>query len=65
MTTVARHTDAAREPGTSVRRAGNDLAAGLGPIIPSAMATAAAAGALGLLIYSFGVDVRWLVAGSR
>ena len=37
----------------------------LGPIIPSAMATAAAAGALGLLIYSFGVDVRWLVTGSR
>ena len=32
----------------------------LGPIIPSAMASVVAAGALLLLIYSFAVDVRWL-----
>lgn len=33
----------------------------LGPIVPPAGAAAAAATALGLLVYSFAVDVRWLV----
>lgn len=32
----------------------------LGPIIPPAAATLFAAGALGLLLHSFGTDVRWL-----
>ncbi len=32
----------------------------LGPIVPSALASVVAAGALLLLIYSFAVDVRWL-----
>ena len=31
----------------------------LGPIIPAPIATVVAAGALAMLIYSFGVDVRW------
>ncbi len=33
----------------------------LAPIVPPAAAGAAAAGALALLVYSFAVDVRWLV----
>ncbi len=32
----------------------------LGPIIPAMMATIVAAAALALLVYSFGVDIRWL-----
>ena len=39
MTTVTRHTDAARKPGTSVRRAASDLAAGLPPLLAVAGAT--------------------------
>jgi len=38
------------------------LVASLAPIIPSATAAWAAAGALILLVYSFAVDVRWLVS---
>ena len=35
----------------------------LGPIIPGALASSAAAGALAILVYSFAVDTRWLLAG--
>lgn len=34
----------------------------LGPVIPSDLASAAAAAALALLLYSFALDVRWLVS---
>ena len=36
----------------------------LGPIVPAPMASVTAAGALGLLVYSFAADVRYLVRGS-
>jgi phosphatidylglycerophosphate synthase len=36
----------------------------LGPFVPPSVAVAVAATALAALVYSFGVDVRWLVAAS-
>lgn len=40
------------------------LLACLGPMIPSGVASFLAAGGLALLLYSFGADVRWLVASA-
>ena len=37
----------------------------LAPVVPSAAASPAAAAALGLLIYSFAVDILWLLGSSR